>query len=295
MSATPTLSLGLPVFNGVESGIDQLVDRLLNDSFDDFELIISDNGSTDGTADLLTEFARLDERVKVSRFDENQGVFPNYNKTLELATADLFKWCAVGDFLDDGYLERCVSHMKAQPETTIAHALYDFNDGKKRMPAGSHWRRSFDRRIVKHTSHRLPAVRVAGNLRHFGYGGHFYGIMRTALLSKLGGHLDHAGSDRVITTEMAAMGPIHWEPEVLWNCYCPPTEIDYREYGLKDGPEYPNINLEVLGRNNFGHLSTAHRLSVSTVLKSRYQTTRVIDGVRRRLPEKLQMLTKPRR
>lgn len=270
MSVIPELSLGVPVYNGMSNGLVPLIAALLSDPYQNFELLISDNGSTDGSRETIEQFAKDDDRVRANYFEKNQGVQVNYNAVLGRATGTFFKWCAVGDLVDPGYLDATVGHMRTHPETSLAHCLYDFNDGTSRINQGSHWRRRFDNRIIGGTEGRVAGRRVHANLRYFGYGGHFYAVVRREVLARLGGHDDHAGSDHVVTSELLAMGPAHWEQRVLWSCYAPAQEIDYREYGLRDGEDFPALELEILRRGHWRSLDLPSQASVVAALVGRY-------------------------
>lgn len=120
MPAAPTLSIGMPVYNGAK-WIQEAIDYLLNQSFTDFELIISDNASTDETAVICRTIAERDPRVRYHRHTSNIGVFRNYNHVFELATAPLFKWASCNDICLDGFLERCVAVLRDRPDVVLVY------------------------------------------------------------------------------------------------------------------------------------------------------------------------------
>lgn len=72
MSSIPTVSIGMPVFNNVNT-ISEAIDMILNQSLTDFELIISDNCSTDGTEYICRTYAKKDPRIRYIRQDVNIG------------------------------------------------------------------------------------------------------------------------------------------------------------------------------------------------------------------------------
>src|SRR4051812_14299622 len=80
----PKLSIGLPVYNG-ENFLAQAVDSILAQDFRDFELIISDNASTDRTAEISRRYAESDPRVRYVRLETNQGASRNFTNAFELA------------------------------------------------------------------------------------------------------------------------------------------------------------------------------------------------------------------
>src|ERR1700737_2789384 len=92
----PRVSIGLPVYNG-ERYLRFAIDSLLEQDYINFELIISDNASTDATQAICQEFADKDPRVRYYRNQTNLGASGNYDRVFELARGDLFKWAAHDD------------------------------------------------------------------------------------------------------------------------------------------------------------------------------------------------------
>lgn len=103
----PKVSIGMPVFNGGQFIRDAL-DSLLAQTFTDFELIISDNGSTDGTEAICQEYARKDSRVLYVRQPENRGGLFNFRFVLEKAVGEYFMWAAHDDIWSKGWVEAMV-------------------------------------------------------------------------------------------------------------------------------------------------------------------------------------------
>ena len=75
MNAAPRLSIGLPVYNG-EDYLAESLEAMLGQTYEDFELIISDNASTDGTADICRRYAKQDSRIRYIRQPRNLGLQP---------------------------------------------------------------------------------------------------------------------------------------------------------------------------------------------------------------------------
>src|SRR5262245_582217 len=90
------VNVGLPVYNG-EKYLPNALSRLLEQDFEDFELIVSDNASTDGTQEICRSFAEKDRRVRYFRNETNIGLAANHNRTFELSQGELFKWAAHDD------------------------------------------------------------------------------------------------------------------------------------------------------------------------------------------------------
>src|ERR1700743_3284119 len=96
MDIVPRLTIGLPVYNG-EKYLAEAIAALLGQTYKDFELIISDNASPDGTADICQRYVQLDSRVRYIRQPKNIGLAPNHNVLVEQARGELFKWAANDD------------------------------------------------------------------------------------------------------------------------------------------------------------------------------------------------------
>jgi Glycosyltransferases involved in cell wall biogenesis len=103
----PKVSIGLPVFNG-EKYLREAIDSILAQTFTDFELIISDNASTDRTEEICKEYEAKDPRVRYYRNELNLGAAPNYNRLVELSRGEYFKWACHDDLCAPEFLEKCV-------------------------------------------------------------------------------------------------------------------------------------------------------------------------------------------
>ena len=119
--AVPRLSIGLPVYNGGRYLADSL-DALLGQSYEDFELIISDNASTDDTSEICRHYESQDARIRYCRQARNIGLSPNHNFVVEAAQGELFKWASYDDLYARELLERCVEALDERPDVVLAHS-----------------------------------------------------------------------------------------------------------------------------------------------------------------------------
>lgn len=120
MSTAPRVAVGIPVYNG-EKHVALAIESVLNQSYKDLVLIISDNASTDGTERICREFAARDPRVIYHRNEKNLGASPNYNKVFALSHPDTeyFQWLAHDDLLAPQYIEKCLAAMDAAPKSAV--------------------------------------------------------------------------------------------------------------------------------------------------------------------------------
>ena len=121
MSTVPRLSIGLPVYNG-EDYLAESLDALLGQSYEDFELVIADNASTDGTADICRRYGKQDSRIRYFRQPRNVGLAANRNFVIEQARGELFKEASDDDLYARDLLRRCIDALDEYPHVVLAHS-----------------------------------------------------------------------------------------------------------------------------------------------------------------------------
>ncbi|EIJ43129.1 glycosyl transferase [Beggiatoa alba B18LD] len=140
-STQPTVSIGLPVYNG-EKYLANAIELLLQQTFTDFELIISDNASTDKTAKICQEYANRDRRIIYFRQLENIGVVANFEFVLQKAQGEYFMWAAHDDEWSENYIESLVNTLSKYPDVDIVYSNYIGID------AESNYLYSFEKELV---------------------------------------------------------------------------------------------------------------------------------------------------
>ena len=113
-NARPAVSIGMPVYNG-ERSIRLALDSLRAQTFSNFELIISDNASTDGTEAICREYAARDNRIKYLRQSTNLGVGANFKFVLDVAQGEYFMWAACDDIRSSDFIEVNAAFLAANP------------------------------------------------------------------------------------------------------------------------------------------------------------------------------------
>jgi glycosyltransferase involved in cell wall biosynthesis len=106
----PLVSIGMPVFNG-EKYICEALDSLLAQSFMDFELILSDNNSTDRTQDICIDYAKKDKRIRYIRQMENIGPSKNFLFVFNQSVGDYFMWAAGDDVWDKNWIQELIAEI----------------------------------------------------------------------------------------------------------------------------------------------------------------------------------------
>lgn len=206
MTAAPPLSIGLPVYNA-ENSLAESLDALLGQSYGDFELIISDNASTDGTAEICHSYGRQDSRIRYIRQPRNIGRVPNHNFLIEQARGELFKWAAGDDLYAKDLVKLCVDALDEYPHVVLAHSWEAIIDG-----SGA---------VVKLVEYPVAsdAPRAPERFRSMlfdGWGDDSYGVIRTEVLRRTPLHDSYHLADRTFTTELALHGPFYQVPDWLF-------------------------------------------------------------------------------
>lgn len=111
----PKVSIGLPVYNG-EDTLRCALNSLLDQSFADFELVISDNASTDATESICREYAERDRRIRYVRQSKNLGAAANFKFVLDEALGDYFVWAASDDIHSIDFVEVNFKFLSVNPE-----------------------------------------------------------------------------------------------------------------------------------------------------------------------------------
>jgi glycosyltransferase involved in cell wall biosynthesis len=206
MNAAPRLSIGLAVYNG-ENYLAESLDALLGQSYEDFELIVSDNASTDGTADICRRYGKRDSRIRYVRQPRNIGLAPNHNFVFEQARGELFKWASHDDLYARELLQRCVEALDEHPHVVLAHSWTALVDGSGAVI------RPLDYPLATASPRAPERFR---SMLFANAGDDVYGVMRAGVLRRTTLHGSHHHADRTITTEIALLGPFYQVPDWLY-------------------------------------------------------------------------------
>ena len=131
----PAVSIGMPVYNGAKY-IREALDSLLAQTFADFELIISDNASTDATTEICQEYAKKDGRIRYILQAENLGPTVNFQLVLSEGQGQYFMWAAHDDRWASTFLELTVAALESDLGCELAFSNFierDLDSGKERL------------------------------------------------------------------------------------------------------------------------------------------------------------------
>jgi len=197
------LSIGLPVRNGGQT-VRRCIESILSQDFTDFELVICDNVSDDGTVETLERYARADPRIRVHVNDVNIGLHENMKRVLGLSRGKFFRWISHDDWLEPKYLSTCVRTLEARPDAIGVTTWFTIHErgGSTRY---EEYRGEFP-------TSPDPARRFQRMLWFFHAGDAkydpIYGMYRRECLSRSHGQRPSERTDWLLVAELALMGPI---------------------------------------------------------------------------------------
>ena len=201
------VSIGMPVYNG-DNYLAETLDSILGQTYQNFEVVISDNGSTDGTERICREYVAKDPRFQYHRSEVNLGVSRNFKRAVGLSSGDYFMFLAHDDKLAPEFLERCVAVLDTQPEVVLCYPKAIEIDAqgnplyKKEQPldAGSPRPHLRFRQMIR-MDHNCETL---------------FALIRADVLKKTVIHGDFPDGDRVMQAEVSLYGKYYRVPEYLF-------------------------------------------------------------------------------
>lgn len=206
MSAIPRVTVGLPVYNG-ETFLPEALDSLLGQTYRDFELVISDNSSTDRTARICNLYSARDPRIRYIRQPRNIGLVRNHSFLVDVARGEFFMWASDDDLYGRDLLERCVEVLDRDSDVVLAHCRSVMIDRFRNIVG------EFEQRV------RVDAPNAPERFHSMlfdGWEDYTYGLIRTDVLRSLTPRGSYHYADRTLNTELALHGPFHIVPECLF-------------------------------------------------------------------------------
>ena len=205
---TPVVSIGLPVYDG-ERYLEAGARSILAQGFEDFELIVVDNASTDATPEIARALAAEDPRVSYHRNETNVGAPANFNRAFDLARGRYFKWAAHDDWLAPDFLERTVAVLDADPGCVLSHSRVDVID-----EGGAVVRK--DTVVMPHLEDPDPVERFRDLVlvKHPCYLA--FGLIRSEALQRTPRIGAYLSSDRCLLAELGLLGTLHVIEEPLY-------------------------------------------------------------------------------
>lgn len=202
------VSVGVPVYNG-ERYLDEALESLAAQTYTDFDVVISDNASTDATEQICRSYVERDDRFQYHRQPVNRGAAWNFNEVAHLATSEYFKWASHDDLHAPTFLERCVEVLDAAPDDVVlCYPKTIMIDAEQRQIGG--FDDGLDLRSVQ------PSERFDAYLRNYRKSNAIFGLLRRKRLMKTRLLGNYVSSDLVLLGEIVLNGQV-WElPDELF-------------------------------------------------------------------------------
>ncbi len=197
------------MYNG-ENYIGEALDSVLGQTFEDFELIISDNASTDRTEGICRKYAAKDPRIRYFRNDINIGAAQNFNRVFTLSSGEYFKWAAHDDILAPEFLSKCVMVLDDDPSVVLCYSKivkideYGKHDGTY----------NDDNEIRVDSFKPHERFRELMEMHHWTIS--VFGVIRANVLNRTPLIGNYVGSDRCLVAELGLIGRIYRVPEYLF-------------------------------------------------------------------------------
>jgi hypothetical protein len=192
------------VYNG-ERFLEETLDSILNQTFTDFELIISDNSSTDRTAAISRDYAMRDNRIRYYRSEKNMGAGWNVRRVYGLATGKYFKWAAADDLLEPEFLRFCVEALERDPDCVVAYTK------TREVDENGAFIRNYVTPMQTNSSDAVERFREMLLTYHMCY--QIFGVMRMSALRQVPPQGSYVNSDGVLLAQMSLLGPFYEVPE----------------------------------------------------------------------------------
>jgi glycosyltransferase involved in cell wall biosynthesis len=205
MSAQPFFSIGLPTYNRAAM-LRTVLPTLLQQTFNDFEIIIADNASTDDTTQVVTQFP--DPRIRYVRHEKNIGPFPNFNFLCAEAKGKFFVLHQDDDFLHRDFLQRAHQQLSLHPRAVFygcvpwrGHPATGFRTDLMLDPINQD-----TNYMVQDQPLVLNGNRFATHFLHCVYVAHPGVVLRTDLIPKIGGYFSDPINNSDIITQARILG-----------------------------------------------------------------------------------------
>jgi glycosyltransferase involved in cell wall biosynthesis len=193
----PRISIGLPVYNG-ERFLNETLNSLLSQTYTNFEIVISDNGSTDQTESICRTHAAQDQRIRYYRNQENLGAAWNFNRVFKLSFGEYFKWHTADDLCVPDHLAYCLNTIEKNPTAVLVYPKTRFiNENGEFLD-------------IEDPGWNLQSEKAHERLHYVLFAAHWvnphYGLIRTSALSRTKLLPDYPSGDYRLLGELSLMG-----------------------------------------------------------------------------------------
>jgi glycosyltransferase involved in cell wall biosynthesis len=265
----------MPVYNSVPAYFEAALEGLLAQTFGDFEIILSDNGSDDASRTLYAASARRDPRIRLIRHPENRGAIANFEFVVREARAPFFAWAADDDLHHPSFLAEGMRVLDRDASLVgVGYGTGYVDEGGNRMGT--------PRRDARSSASASPVQRMLalgapnGNID-------LYGLHRTAVVQDLDLQTDSIFVDWLMMVDLLLHGPIGRVDAELFSYRVREKDLDLAQRRAQhigasfsvDAPDryfYAKTALALVARafTSNARLSPRQRLSCAAVVASVY-------------------------
>jgi len=197
----------MPVYNR-EKYVAASIEAHLNQTYGDFELILTDNCSTDRSEEICRDYAAKDSRIRYYQNPRNLGAAGNYRRCFELATGEFFRWTPSDDLVSLNLLERAVHILDEDPSVFVAYPRTKLIDAEGNITG------DFDEHL--HLMDEQASKRWIGVQQNIRLGNLHYGLNRADKFRKTGLMRNYNGGDFPLIAEMALYGKFYEIPDAFF-------------------------------------------------------------------------------
>jgi glycosyltransferase involved in cell wall biosynthesis len=206
MSNSHVVSIGMPIYNESKY-IGETIESVLSQEFRDFQLIISDNASTDSTLSICQKYAAQDSRIRIIQNDTNIGASDNFKKVFEKSNSQYFVWMAGHDLWHPQFLSKCIDELNENLSVVLCYPKsICIDDIDKNLGVIG---RGIDTRGLD------PVSRFQVVLWGMGYGSPIYGLLRSSVLKQVTLGTKTVAPDHILLNELSLLGDLAYLDEPL--------------------------------------------------------------------------------
>jgi glycosyltransferase involved in cell wall biosynthesis len=218
----PLISIGMPVYNE-EKFIADAISSIVSQSYQNFELIISDNASTDGTQRICTEYASKDYRIRYYNNQKNIGASNNFNLVFHLSKGEYFMWASGHDTRTKDFLSESIRRLSSNKNAVLCYSdAYWLDDTGNNLGSVHYTFDGSDGNKKKRFRNVLVGVSE--------YASPIYGVFRSDALRKTGLVKKIFAGDVLLLCELSLLGPFIYIEKPLLELRRLPDYLDWSVY-----------------------------------------------------------------
>jgi Glycosyl transferase family 2 len=220
----PRVTIGLAVYNGAKY-LAEAIQSILDQTFTDLELVICDNASTDATENICRDFCQRDPRVRYLRSEVNRGAAWNFNRTLDHARGEYFKWHAHDDTIAPTYIARAVEALDRDLDLVLAHSKTSIIDSQGQLVTDASgdlaaWELQgtspeIEALRLEYVASKRPHTRLEGVLLYSIRCYEVFGLIRTKEMRKTGLYRPYSSGEKVLLADLGLLGAFYEVPQFL--------------------------------------------------------------------------------